>query len=284
MIALNLFDNQFIHLTTSDGRYSMVGHPDSRKQPKHIKYIRNQLSWDGITLFTDNLLFPKYINAVNCPQKIGWQIERINDISSRFESFCDLLDFTLTNDAELLKKYPTKTKFVPFGGGWIKAENQKVHPKSKDFSIIYSHKRQCPGHKLRHQIAESMHGLIDLYGNGSPNPIKFKEEGLADYKFSIIIENISCDNYFTEKLIDCFLTGTIPIYWGCPNIGEFFDASGMIIFNNFDELTAILAKLTNDEAYYNEIKVPVIEANLQTAKQYEIPEDWIYNHILLNSR
>ena len=55
-------------------------------------------------------------------------------------------------------------------------------------------------------------------------------------QFSIAIESTSVENYFSEKLIDCLITKTIPIYWGCPNIEEFFDTRGMIIVNSVDDL------------------------------------------------
>ena len=49
-----------------------------------------------------------------------------------------------------------------------------------------------------------------------------------DFQFSIIVENTSETNYFSEKLIDCILMKTIPIYYGCPNIGDFFNTAGWI--------------------------------------------------------
>ena len=54
------------------------------------------------------------------------------------------------------------------------------------------------------------------------NLLKKKEDGLKSYKYSIIIENSSEVNYFTEKLIDACLLETVPIYWGAPNISEYF--------------------------------------------------------------
>ena len=35
--------------------------------------------------------------------------------------------------------------------------------------------------------------------------------------FSVCIENDVYDTYFTEKILDCFATGTIPIYKGTKN-------------------------------------------------------------------
>ena len=48
--------------------------------------------------------------------------------------------------------------------------------------------------------------------------------------FSIVIENSIESDYFTEKLLDCFLTGTIPIYVGTKTTSEYFDTDGIIYF------------------------------------------------------
>ena len=49
--------------------------------------------------------------------------------------------------------------------------------------------------------------------------------------FSIAIENSRNGCYFTEKILDCFTTRTVPIYWGCPDIGDYFDMNVIITFN-----------------------------------------------------
>jgi hypothetical protein len=93
--------------------------------------------------------------------------------------------------------------------------------------------------------------------------------------FSITIENVKKDYYFTEKLIDCFMTGTIPIYYGCPSIDKFFDINGVIVFNKLGDLNNILHNLNKD--YYNS-KSEIIESNFEAAKKYLISEDWIYEN------
>ena len=62
--------------------------------------------------------------------------------------------------------------------------------------------------------------------------------------FHVTIENSRHTNYITEKVIDCFMSYTIPIYWGCPNIGDHFDMNGIITFNTKEELKEILTKLS----------------------------------------
>ena len=44
----------------------------------------------------------------------------------------------------------------------------------------------------------------------------------------IAVENSIARNYLSEKLIDCFLSRTVPICRGAPNIGEWFGPEGII--------------------------------------------------------
>ncbi len=53
------------------------------------------------------------------------------------------------------------------------------------------------------------------------------KEPLFDSMFHIAIENCSVKNYFSEKLLDCFQSKTVPIYYGCTNIGDFFNINGI---------------------------------------------------------
>lgn len=56
--------------------------------------------------------------------------------------------------------------------------------------------------------------------------------------YSVVIENVRETNYFSEKLIDAILCDTIPIYLGCPNIGDFSDTQGMILCESEDDIRA----------------------------------------------
>ncbi|MFN9907083.1 MAG: glycosyltransferase family 10 domain-containing protein, partial [bacterium] len=51
---------------------------------------------------------------------------------------------------------------------------------------------------------------------------KHMEEMCKDYLFTIAIENTSHDHYFTEKIINPFINNTVPIYWGCKKVDEYF--------------------------------------------------------------
>ena len=94
--------------------------------------------------------------------------------------------------------------------------------------------------------------------------------------YSITIENCRQKGYWTEKIVDCFATKTIPIFWGDDAVNDFFDSDGIIYFNDVKELGDILKDLENNgEKIYNSKKA-AIEKNFNLVETYRIPEDWMY--------
>jgi len=83
--------------------------------------------------------------------------------------------------------------------------------------------------------------------------------------FSLIIENDNTDNWVTEEIIDCLVTGTIPVYWGCSNIGDYFNTKGFIQFKNITESNEILPQL-NEDKYYN--MLPFVKENYNLSFNY----------------
>jgi hypothetical protein len=100
---------------------------------------------------------------------------------------------------------------------------------------------------------------IDIYGNNweqanindsrIKGTVDNKKTALLDYEYSIAIENCQEEGYFTEKLTDCILTNTIPIYFGCPNIKKYLKSNPIFCLTNLKkeglfELKTILDKKT----------------------------------------
>ena len=135
--------------------------------------------------------------------------------------------------------------------------------------MISSNKKMCEGHKLRLEWIDRIGDQLDLYGRGF-NEIINKEEGLCDYMFSVAIENGQYETYFTEKLLDCFATGTIPVYLGAPDIEKHFNADGIITLSDEFDVS---------EDIYND-KLDAIQDNLERAKKMEVLEDFIYENYL----
>jgi len=113
-------------------------------------------------------------------------------------------------------------------------ENLQSLPKTKLLSVFCSQQGMLPSHRLRQrftQVLKSHFGDdLDWYGNGV-NSVAEKWDGLADYKYSIVLENQSRFNVVTEKIYDPFLSLTYPIYWGAPNISDYFDPKSLTPIN-----------------------------------------------------
>lgn len=205
--------------------------------------------------------------------KIAWLMEPpvINDFTYGYvRKNYSLFDHIFTFDESLLS-VDSRFHFCPWGTTWIPEESRLIHPKTKGVSAIFSSKNWTEGHKLRHAVATQFKDQIDVMGRGYRD-IESKLEGLADYRYSVIIENSKINSYFTEKIEDCFFTGTVPIFWGCPKIGDFFDLNGIIIFNTVEDLGIILNSIS--EADYNS-RMCAINHNFKKAIDYMHPEKYI---------
>lgn len=163
---------------------------------------------------------------------------------------------------------PNAKKFS-FGTCWINFDTF-VPKKKKEVSFITSNKNFAPGHQLRQQIWEGLEEADNLNGfkilkHKSPPWIEDRNKMFSTSKYCISVENSQVNNYFSEKIIDCFASKTIPIYWGCPNIGEYFNTDGILIFNTIYELKNILDNL-NEEFY--DTNIDVINENFEKSKKY----------------
>jgi hypothetical protein len=84
---------------------------------------------------------------------------------------------------------------------------------------------------------------------------------ISSYKYHIVIENGSFEDYWTEKLADAFLGKAYPFYHGCPNLLDYFPKNSFtaIDINNFDESVAVIRK-SMDQHYY-ERSIDAIETS-----------------------
>jgi hypothetical protein len=172
----------------------------------------------------------------------------------------------LSHNSALLSAIPNG-EFFPFGSTWVTEWRDLDTQKTRMISLIASNKRSQEGHLLRHRIVEwagSAEVDMDVMGRGY-KPFAAKSDGLAPYRYSVVVENVREWNYFTEKLVDAVLCRTVPIYWGCPNIGDFLDTSAMIVCETAAEVqAAILAASTEDY----EARVGALEAMQGAAAEY----------------
>jgi len=159
-------------------------------------------------------------------------------------------------------------KYYPLGGTFIQEEDRKIWEKKGGVSMFISKKDTMPGHLLRKKVLQNVGSGIDFFGDGVNNHVENKADGLRDYPFSIVIESCQERGYFTEKIIDCFLTGTIPIYWGDPDIGDYFNTSGIFVWEKPVDLAINIMDLLHGwEGYYRAME-PAMRANFEIAKEF----------------
>lgn len=272
----------------TDSNMSRVLGFEENKIPNKVEYVTGNKNYNGITVFIDKCFDvgeDKIIDEINSTVKCAWfhDPRQINDLQqSRLlnleKNHLNKLDYIMTYDEYLLDTYPNKCIYTADNGIWIQDENIKIHEKTKLMSMIYSFKNWTEGHRLRHLIAQQNIEGLDLFGDGSSHPVKYKEEALVDYQFSITIENSRSKYYYTEKLLDCFAVGTIPIYWGCKNIDEYFDGRGILKFNDLNELAEIFNHINEEPNLYN-LMFPYVKNNFEIAKDYIRYEDWIFDNV-----
>lgn len=202
----------------------------------------------------------------------------------------DLFDLIVVSTDHLLGASP---KIVPleFGTAWV-SPDALPHPKREGVSFLVGRKRITSGHRLRHEVwrrqeeirvpknffisnrgwprrlswLEGMPGLDPLPKNPWHWPVLGDSKlPLFESHYHLAIENCESRFYFTEKLLDCFLTATVPIYWGCRNIGDYFDPRGILQARSADEL--IVACNAASVADY-ESRSRAIEENRRLARRF----------------
>ena len=204
-----------------------------------------------------------------------------------------LFSFILTWDDKVINNCENAI-LLPFGHTWFKPD-QYENDKEKIFELAHlrGNLLKTYGHSLRHELLDRQneinipkkwfHVLEDFdttnnvrpgYGDYSkdlshlPEYLKHapqvygKRICYEEPMFHVCVENVKSKNWYTEKIGEAFCTKTLPIYWGCPNIGEYYDIRGIITFETEDELLDILNNLTPEEYYKRK---PYIDYNYQVA-------------------
>jgi Glycosyltransferase family 10 (fucosyltransferase) C-term len=179
---------------------------------------------------------------------------------------------------------------------WVKARILIAKSSSRKYAI------QNQLHDKRLELIEyfSRNEWLDLYGRGWDDlghlpekwqkrlkEIRLNDKGvvlnklsaIAQYQFSICYENISAPGYITEKIIECMLAETIPIYLGASDINLFLPRECYIDARQFSdpqELHKFMINLSgNDVLQYLEAGQSFLKSSDGQAHSYEKFSDWI---------
>jgi hypothetical protein len=127
-----------------------------------------------------------------------------------------------------------------------------ARPRKKKAALI-STLNKGDRYRIRLEVARRWPHHVDVYGGGWPKDLPnyrglsvSKLATLRRYSHAIVFENQRQPGYITEKLLDCLVAGTVPVYWGAPDVGEEVPAEALIEFENEDVPIGDIVKDTSD--------------------------------------
>jgi alpha(1,3/1,4) fucosyltransferase len=117
---------------------------------------------------------------------------------------------------------------------------------------------------IREQIVRklSAYKRVDCMGPhlnnvGGTLPMAEKHSKLREYKFTVAFENSSSPGYVTEKVVDAYVGGSIPLYWGDPVVERFFNPLSMLILSGDEsgmvDFVERVAEVDRDDDTYRRI-------------------------------
>ncbi|MEM9302224.1 MAG: glycosyltransferase family 10 [Pseudomonadota bacterium] len=273
------------------------------------RYPSSELRWEPVdprrNYPGELVVYGNYSLNEALEQKVGTRVAWLGESrgvcwwSYEFiEDHWDQFDYVLTYDASLLK-LDDRCIYVPRGECWLEPEDVALYPKSRLVSFISSDKEfpkwGATGHGFRqdfYQILTGRRGCLgnrirragiveqlDCYGKLANRHLPTKLPSLQPYMFQVAVENMIHDAYFTEKIIDCFATGTIPIFRGTRAVAHHFNRDGIIFVDTLEDLTDVLVDLSEDD-YHRRIEA--VRENYELARAFFSREDLIceYSDIL----
>jgi len=155
---------------------------------------------------------------------------------------------------------------------WSRVHNTKDalrvlrHVLRKRLSPTYQSCWRLQLHDARFDLLQALgvRGQVDVFGRGWDNtenlpphqaarlvairsvfkgPCDDKHELISRYKFNIAYENTAYPGYITEKVIDAIVAGSVPVYFGAPDIAKQLPAEAFIDAREFSSPEAITVRM-----------------------------------------
>jgi len=222
----------------------------------------------------------KVFMDINEPTFYGQSVETLLENADKFNA--------------IITKHQSVINSIPWATTDIWASSYIIPNKNidKDFSVSFlcTNKKGYPGYEVRHQLWNRQDEITvpkrfwsSKYLPVDPNRIlpgtgeNTDKIVLFKSMFSICPENSSEENYLTEKIMDCFLTMTVPIYRGCTNFEKYFNPNGVIFFNDIDDL---IQKINNLTPYEYFSRLPAMQENFNKAMKMMNPGERVRDLIL----
>ena len=152
-------------------------------------------------------------------------------------------------------------------GGKLDVNNYRK--KTKLLSAVASAKTAVPLHVIRANVARELkrRGLADVMGTAVGNYFDKISDAFDDYMYNVAIENEHTKFYFTEKILDCFASMTIPIYYGATEIGNFFNIDGIIEIKE-PTVECVVSTIKQCSKSDYESRIEAVKDNFERVKKY----------------
>lgn len=220
----------------------ITGEPESVK-----KYNEKFLAQFGMIITSNRSL--KHRNIIYSQQGLPWFV------GANFKLLDDKYELYFNKDYDFFKN------IVDFH-------------KTDKISVVCSAKNTTTGHIARtdfiHKIKHHFGDKLDIYGHDFL-PFNDKWDAIFPYKYHLVIENCSVDDYWTEKLSDAFIGFSFPIYFGCKNIFSYFSEKSLFSINIYDIDRSVreIDALIKGEVYDKRLKDLNIARN-QVIQDYNV--------------
>ena len=101
-----------------------------------------------------------------------------------------------------------------------------------------------------------------------------------DYKFGFALENNNEIGYITEKIMNVYLGGSIPLYWGTSYVKKIFNPESFVYLNDFPNLKSAaqyVYELSKDESRLKAMReAPIFVKDSPYEQYYNVPPpQWV---------
>ena len=122
-------------------------------------------------------------------------------------------------------------------------------------------------HNVRLKAVKSLQPSIEVFGPYVSKPIKSKFALASKYRFMLSFENDLYPGYVTEKLIEAYVSGTVPLYWGDLGNDSMINRKCFVNLKDFTSMADFVNHVNSMDAQdYREIFEQPFLNNLNSIK------------------
>ncbi len=226
-------------------------------------------------------IIPHRTETLACPKENTIFVTTEPSSITRYgNAFASQFEYLITNQGEKYLSHPNAMRSQT-GNLWFYGKDYDViidakpPQKTKKISTVCSNKQQGHTiHRLRFEFTKLLQEKIpqvERFGKGY-KWIDLKADALDDYEFHVAIENHYAKDVWTEKLADAFLGYCVPIYYGCPNVYDYFPEDSIILIdlNDFEGSIKKIQEIIETPGEYERRLDAVIEARRRVIEEYNL--------------